>query len=109
MLGWYFDIVIGYLIRTVVRFFKMRRSGVWPIERAVISSVTCPRFVYGGPYAELGYTYTCKGGYYAGIHRKPFMLRGSAENYVAQRQVGEEIAVRVNPTQPEASIVAVDD
>jgi hypothetical protein len=109
MLGWYVDIVIGYLIRTVVRFFKMRRSETWAIERAVISSVNCPRFVYGGPYAELGYTYTHNGEYYAGVHRKPFMLRSSAESYVAECQVGEEIAVRVNPTQPEASIVAVDD
>src|SRR5258708_27959394 len=107
MLGWYIDIVIGYLIRTVVRFFKVRGSETWSIERALISSVNCPRFVYGGPYAELGYTYTHNGEYHAGVHRKPFMLRSSAEDYVAQRQVGVEIAVRVNHVQTEDSVVAV--
>jgi hypothetical protein len=109
MLGWYIDIVVGFIVRTLVRFFKMRRSETWPIEKAVISSVHCPQFVYGGPYAELGYTYTHNGQYYSGVHRKAFMLRSSAEDYVAQRQVGEQIPVRVNPTQPETSVVAVDD
>jgi hypothetical protein len=109
MLGWYIDIVIGYFIRTLVRFFRIRRSETWPVEKAVVSSVSCPKFAYGGPYGELGYTYTHQGGYYAGVHRKPFMLRRSAEDYVAQYQIGQEIPVRVNPTQPETSIVAVDD
>jgi hypothetical protein len=61
MLGWYIDIVIGYFIRTLVRFFRIRRSETWPVEKAVVSSVSCPKFAYGGPYGELGYTYTTKG------------------------------------------------
>lgn len=109
LLGWYIDIIIGYLFRTLMRFFKITRSGTWPIERATISSVDGPRLVYGGPYAELGYTYTHNGQYYAGVHRKPFMLRGSAEEYAARRRVGDEIPIRINPIRPENSIVAVDD
>lgn len=100
MLDWYIDVIIGYLIRTVVRFSKIRRSKAWPIEKAVISSVICPKFAFGGPYAELGYTYTHNGQYYAGVHRKPFMWRSSAEDYAAQCQVGEEIqcaSTRVSP------------
>lgn len=109
MIGWYFDVVVGFLIRTVVRFVKIRSSETWPVEKGTISSATCPTAVYGGPVAELGYTYIHKGEYYSGLHRKAFMLRSSAEDYVSQIHIGSQIAVRVKPTQPETSVVAVDE
>jgi hypothetical protein len=109
MIGWYFDIVVGFLIRTVVRFFKVRTSQTWPVEKGTISSATCPLAVYGGPVGEFGYTYIHKGEYYSGVHRKAFMLRSSAEEWVARISVGSQIAVRVKPTQPETSVVAVDE
>ena len=65
--------------------------------------------MYGGPVAELAYTYVHKGEYYSGVHRKAFMLESSAEDYVSQIHVGSEIAVRVKPTRPETSVVAVDE
>ena len=109
MIGWYFDIVVGFLIRTVIRFVKIRSSKTWPVEKGTISSATCPTAVYGGPVAELGYTYIHKGEYYSGVHRKAFMLKSSAEDYVSQIHVGSQIAVRVKPTHPETSVVAVDE
>ena len=109
MIGWYFDIVVGFLIRTVVRLVKIRSSKTWPVEKGTVSSATRPTAVYGGPVAELGYTYIHKGEYYSGVHRKAFMLRGSAEDYVSHIVIGSQIAVRVKPTQPEASVVAVDE
>lgn len=99
---------MGFLIRTVVRFFKIRSSEAWPVEMGTISSATCPSGVFGGPVAELGYTYIHKGEYYSGVYRKAFMLRDSAKDYVAQIVIGSQIAVRVNPTQPETSVVAFD-
>ena len=108
MIGWYFDIVIGFLIRTVVRFVTLRSSKTWPVEKGTISSAVCPPAVYGGPVAELGYTYIHKGEYYSGVHRKAFMLRGSAEDYVSRITIGSQIAVRVKPTQTETSVVDVD-
>jgi hypothetical protein len=109
MIGWYFDIVVGFLIRTVIRFLKVRNSKTWPVEKGTICSATCPGAVYGGPVAELGYTYIHKGEYYSGVHRKAFMLRGSAEDYVSRIVIGSQIAVRVKPTQPETSVVAIDE
>ena|SRR5438552_10369453 len=109
MIGWYFDVVVGFLIRTVIRFVKLRSSEAWPVERGTISATTCPAAVYGGPVAELGYTYVYKGEYYSGVHRKAFMLTSSAEDYVSQIHVGSQIAVRVKPTHPETSVVAVDE
>jgi hypothetical protein len=109
MIGWYFDIVVGFLIRTVVRFVKIRSSETWPVEKGTISRATCPPAVYGGPVAELGYSNIHKGEYYSGVHRKAFMLRGSADDYVSQIVIGSQIAVRVKPTQPQTSVVAVDE
>lgn len=108
MIGWYFDIVVGFLIRAVVRFVRIRSSETWPVEKGTISSATCPLAAYGGPVAELGYTYIHKGEYYSGVHGKAFMLRGSAEDFVSKIVIGSQIAVRVKPTQPETSVVAVD-
>jgi hypothetical protein len=109
VIGWYFDVVVGFLIRTVIRFVKLRSSKAWPVEKGTISSATCPAAVYGGPVAELGYTYIHKGEYYSGAHRKAFMLKSSAEDYVFQIHIGSQIAVRVKPTHPETSVVAVDE
>lgn len=73
------------------------------MENAIVSSSTCPR-EYGGPFAELGYTYTCNGSYYSGFHQEPFFSHNSAEEYVAGFPVGSQITVRVNPVQPETSV-----
>src|SRR5881628_3658375 len=53
MTGWYFDIVLGFLIRTVVRFVKIRSSETWSVEKGTISSATCPTAVYGGLHKGL--------------------------------------------------------
>jgi hypothetical protein len=64
--------------------------------------------MYGGPVAELGYTYIHNGEYYSGVHTKAFMLKSSAE-YVSKIHIGSQIPVRVKPTDPETSVVAVDE
>lgn len=50
-----------------------------------------------------------RGEYYSGLYRRAFMLKSSAENYVSKIVIGSQIAVRVKPTDPETSIVAVDE
>jgi hypothetical protein len=97
MIGWYFDIVVGFLIRTVTRFVKLRRSEGWPVENGTISSATCPAGMYGGPVAELGYTYIHNGEYYSGLYRKAFMLKSSAEDYVSKIHIGSVTEVRSKP------------
>ena len=105
MIGWYFDVVIGYLIRTLVRLVRVRRSETWPMERGKLLSVTSRPYSYGGPVAEFQYTYVHNGEYYAGVHTKAFMLRSSAENYAGRFPAGTVIPVRVNPTKPDISVV----
>lgn len=57
MIGSCFDVVVGFLIRTVVRFFKVRTSETWPVEKGTISDATCPLAVFGGPVGKLRYSY----------------------------------------------------
>jgi hypothetical protein len=109
MIGWYFDVLVGFLVRIVTRFVKLRRSEAWPVENGTISAATCPAAMYGGPVAELGYTYIHNGEYYSGVHTKAFMLKSSAEDYVSKIHIGSQIPVRVKPTDPETSVVAVDE
>lgn len=79
MIGWYLDVLVGYLIRSVIRLVRTWRSKKWPIERATISSTTCPFQPIGGPVAEIGYTYIHNGEDYSGVYTKGFLLSGSAK------------------------------
>jgi Protein of unknown function (DUF3592) len=104
-MGWYLDVLIGYAIRTLIRFVRTLQSEKWPVEKGTVSSAICPSAVYGGPVAEIGYTYIYNGEYYSGIHTKAFLLRESAQAYVSGVIVGGQMPVRVNPAQPERSVL----
>jgi hypothetical protein len=105
MIGWYFDVIIGYLIRILIRNLRMRRSLNWVVENGTVVSANCPVLAFGGPYVEILYTYNHEGGYFSGQQRKPFMLRSSAENHVLEFPPGSNIAVRVKPEEPEISVL----
>jgi hypothetical protein len=104
MIAWYLDVLVGFLIRTVIRLVRILRSAKWPIERGAVASMTCPTAIVGGPVAEIGYTYVRNGEYYSGVHRKAFLLTGSAKDYVDQFVLGAQVLLRVNPAQPETSV-----
>lgn len=104
MIGWYLDILVGYLIRRVIRFVRTWRSKKWSIEKGTLSSTTCPLQPIRRPVAEIGYTYIHNGEYYSGVYRKGLLSSGSAKDYIDQFVVGTEIYLRVNPTQPETSV-----
>ena len=109
MLGSYIVDLIGYLIRAGIHLIKLRGSDDWPLEQAVASSATDPPAPYGGPVAEIVYTYVHAGGYYAGMHREPFILGSSAKEYAAKFAVGCHITIRIDPKRPENSIFRKDD
>jgi hypothetical protein len=109
MVGWYFDIVIGFLIRIVIRLVRARGSSTWPVEKARVSDSRCPAAPYGGAVAEVVYTYIHEGSYFSGIHRQPFLLRGSAEDYAARFPAGSDVMRRVKRGEPEVSIVCDED
>ena len=108
MPGWYLDVVVGYIIRLIIRAITGQQARTWFVERASVSAASWES-IYGGPVAEVRYTYIYNGGYYSGVSRKPFILETSAEDYATQFPVGTTIAVRVDPQEPEASFFSEDD
>src|SRR5215831_12021201 len=89
---------IGHLIRTLVRFIKLRRSETWPVEKGKLLSASCTPTGYGEVVAEFSYAYIHKGEYYCGVDTKGFMLRSAAEEHVGRfPPIGCEIPIRVNP------------
>jgi len=109
MVGWYLDVIVGYLIRLVIRLVKAHGTDAWPVEKAKVSASSCPPAPYGGPFAEVCYTYVHEGGYFSGIHRRGFILRSSAEDYAARFPTDSGMIVRLKPRQPETSIVCDED
>jgi Protein of unknown function (DUF3592) len=101
----YIDVLIGYAIRSLIRFVRTLRSEKWPVEKGTVLSAVCRPAGSGGPVAEIGYNYIYDGEYYSGMHTKPFLLRDSAQDYVKRIIVGGKMTVRVHPAQPQKSVL----
>jgi hypothetical protein len=107
--GWYLDILVGYLIRILIRTVKARGCDQWPVEKALTTGSRCERAAYGGPVAEVTYAFHHEGEYCSGMHRETFLFVDSAEEYVARFREGGDAIVRVKPGTPEGSIVRQRD
>jgi hypothetical protein len=109
MVGWYLDVVVGYLIRIVIRGVRARGSSTWPVEkrRYQIHDVPLRRMEDQSP--RLAIRIRTKGTISLGVHRMPFLLRGSAEDYVARFPSSSDVVIRVKPGEPEVSLVYDED
>jgi hypothetical protein len=61
------------------------------------------------PTTEVVYTYDFGGESHTFIDKKPFFLNSSAKAYIARFPEGATPAVRVNPEQPEQSVLRAAD
>jgi hypothetical protein len=113
MVGWYLDVLVGYLIslfRIVARGRRARRCNGWVETTATIVGISCrTAFFLPRPIAEIVYTYHFDGGFYGGVDEKPFYTESSAKKYVDQVAKGDNLVVRVNPGEPEISVVLDQD
>jgi hypothetical protein len=113
MVGWYLDVLVGYLIsffRIVARKRRARRCNGWVETTATIVGISCrTTFFLPRPIAEIVYTYHIDGGFYGGVDEKPFYVESSAQKYVKQVAKGDNLVVRVKPGKPEISIVLDQD
>jgi len=106
--GWFLDIFIGYWVRNLFRLFKARGSQRWPIEEANVQTSSA-RYSFGGPVAEVIYSFSHQSHYLSGTHHKPFLSHDSAKQYVAGFPKDTRFSVRVNPENPKISIVRDED
>jgi hypothetical protein len=109
MLGWYLDIIVGYIVRITMRTIKGRGSGRWPLQRAKSTGSNCEYSPYGGQVAEVTYTWNRGENYFSGAHKEPFLLHRSAVEYAARFPMGGDLIIRVKPSNPEVSIIRDGD
>jgi hypothetical protein len=108
LLGWHFDVILGYLIRSLIHFLKFRGAADWAREKATVSSSKAEG-LYGGHVAEVSYIYVRDGGYFAGTYERPFLLQSSAEDYAARFWQGSQLIIRLKPAQPQTTAILDED
>ena len=100
----FIDVLVVYLIRLAIRAVKTRHSQRWPVENGTVTFSNAQ-----GPVAHVGYTYTHRGKFFSGGHKKPFVFVESAKRYAAGLPPGTRIIVRVKAGYPQISIVRDGD
>ena len=102
MLGWYFDEILVFVIRSLISWVKLHRSRAWPDVQGTVVKVDPPQTSFW-PQAEIVYTYTVEDKAYAGVHKRAFWLNNSAKDYAARFAPGGTINVRFRPAEPTES------
>ncbi|HKW24326.1 MAG TPA: hypothetical protein VJN48_01000 [Terriglobales bacterium] len=103
--GFVVDIFVFYLIRTLHRAWTKRGTSTWELKQAKVVSISTSPPAYGCPVAEVVYSYTLVDRTFRGSDDIPFVWRGSADEYVRKHLPESVLDVRVNPEEPEISIV----
>ena len=78
----------------------------WPVIQAKVDL----SWIHGGwvwicPTAEVAYTYDFEGQTYSSIDSKPFVIETTVKERVERYRAGEAVRVRVNPVQPQKSVL----
>jgi Protein of unknown function (DUF3592) len=108
--GLVLDIVIAYLIKSAVRLRRLWGSSKWPlVGTKVDSSWLDGGWVWNCPTAEVAYTYDFEGQTYSAIDSKPFLIENSVKERLERYRAGEVVRVRVNPVQPQRSVLKQAD
>jgi hypothetical protein len=93
----------------LMKRLKIRRSHNWPTESGRVETTDLRLESRGGTQsvfvAAVKYSYTFEGSTYFGWLRRNYMLRGSAEKWLANFADGRPLHIRRNPKDPSDSIL----
>jgi hypothetical protein len=100
------------LMRLVVYFFQALRSwisairsGKWPAAEAIVTADPSSRYAAStGFTVEVPYTYRFQGELYTGLHEEP-SIGVAVPKFMQRFAKGRRFLVRVNPAEPEVSIM----
>jgi hypothetical protein len=103
---------MGGLIRLAIYFFRVSRawlnairSGKWPTAEAIVTADPAPfSEALTASTVEIPYTYRFQGELYTGLHEEP-SFGGVGSEFKKRFTIGRRFLVRVNPAEPEVSIV----
>jgi len=104
--GLVIDILIAFLIKSALRLRRAWGSGKWQrVEAKVDSAHLVGGWVWNCPTTEVAYTYKFAGETYSAIDTNPFLSKSSAEVELERFRQGNRAVVRVNPLQPQRSVI----
>jgi hypothetical protein len=107
--GLILDVIIAYLIKSALRLRRAWGSSKWQrVQAKVDSSWLGGGWVWNCPTAEVAYTYEFAGQTYSAIDSNPFFFSSSAEEEANRFQSEQKIIIKVNPAQPEESVLERD-
>ena len=93
----------------VMKRLKIRRSHNWPAEAGRVEATDLRLESRGGTQsvfvAAVKYSYSFEGSTYFGWLRRNYMLRDSAEKWLANFPDGRSLLVRRNPKTPSDSVL----
>ena len=104
--GLVLDVLIAFLIKSTLRLRRAWGSGKWHrVEAKVNSSDLTGGWVWNCPTTEVTYTYKFSGQTYRATDSKPFLSENSAKAELELFKRGKHAVVRVNPRQPQRSVL----
>ncbi len=104
LLGWYLDEIIVFLVRTLLRLIRDRKTRTWPtVEGEIHTSARSSSFY---PAAEITYMYSVDHERHFGIHKRAFFFPASAEEYAKRFVPNCKVTVRYSADDPDKSFVS---
>ena len=108
--GLVIDVVVALLDKVRPAFASLWGSNKWkPVQAKIDSSWLGGSWVFNCPTAEAAYTYEFGGQTYSAIDSKPFFIENSAKLRVVRHRAGQAATIRVNPVQPQESLLRQAD
>jgi hypothetical protein len=108
--GLVIDIVIAFVIKSALRLRRAWGCGKWQRVKARInSSSLAGGWIWDCPTTEIAYTYEFSGETFTVIDTNPFLFESSAKVEAERFSPGKNAVVRVNPLQPQRSVLKWTD
>jgi hypothetical protein len=101
--GFFVDVIVGYIARSIRNGWRAGSSGDWPLVEAIVTAAPTTSSGYGGTTVEIPYSYRVRGELYTGLHEEPCSLFGS--EYMKRFPKGKRFVVRIKPEEPEVSVM----
>ena len=104
--GLFIDVLIAYVIKVIIRLGRVWRSRSWrPVTAKIVASRFDDNWVWNCPTIHIVYIYQIDGQTYNGTDSKPFLFSSNGEIDAECFKPGETATVRVDPHEPEKSIL----
>jgi hypothetical protein len=109
MAGLVLDIVVAWVVRWAVIFWRGAMSRAWPTVSGMVVRSYLEKPGFGCMYAAIEYKYKADWERYQGVFNKPYAYADNyAEAYVRHHPPGSELRIRVDPKNPSRSFPIFD-